>query len=57
MIRLLPNFVSLPRSLIPREKMVGNMIDIKKAIPITAYNAIVPLDVMATIHKMTLIRA
>ncbi len=36
MIRLLPNFASGPRSLIPSAKMVGNLIVIKKAIPITA---------------------
>ncbi|MNT86515.1 hypothetical protein D3C72_2268100 [compost metagenome] len=57
MIRLLPSLVSLPRSLMPREKIVGNMIDIKKAIPITETSAIVPPEVIAIPHKTTLINA
>ena len=39
------------------EKMVGNIIDIKKAIPITATRAGIPLANMATAHNAILIRA
>jgi hypothetical protein len=48
MIRLDPGFVSGPRSCIPNAKIVGNIIDIKKAIPIIAYNVIMPDPKMVT---------
>ena len=35
-------FVSSPKSLIPKAKIVGNIIDIKNGTPTTAYKAICP---------------
>ena len=51
MMRLEPAFVSGPRSFMPNAKMVGNIIDIKNAIPITAYNVIMPDPKIVTRHN------
>ena len=53
-IKLDPDFVSIPRSCIPKAKMVGNIIDIKKEMPITAYNVIIPDAKIVTRHKRIL---
>ena len=50
-IKLLPYSVSLPRPLIPSEKIVGNIIDMKKAIPITEYMAMYPCIKIAGKHN------
>ena len=57
MIRLDPIFVSWPRPFIPSANMVGNMIDIKKPIPINAYTVIIPLLKMATNESKILMAA
>ena len=50
-IRLEAAFVSDPRSFIPKAKIVGNIIDMKKAIPIIAYNVIMPDPKIVTMHS------
>ena len=52
-MRLEPAFVSAPISCMPKAKMVGNIIDIKKAITITAYNVIIPVpNIVTRLSKM-----
>src|SRR5882757_6075037 len=51
------SLVSSPKSLIPSAKIVGNMIDIKKGVAMTAYTATSPLVDNAMISKVILIQA
>ena len=55
--RLDPGFVSAPISCIPNAKIVGNIIDIKNAMPIMAYTVIIPVPKMAIRVKRILINA
>ena len=48
-----PSFVFLPKPRMLREKMVGNMIDIKKSTPSNAYTGKLPCSSTAKLIKNT----
>ncbi len=54
MINEEPSFVFEPSPRMPREKIVGNMIDIKNSTPVNAYTEILPCEATAPISNIIL---
>ena len=57
MIKLEAGLVAFPKPFIPKAKMVGNIIDIKNAIPINEYMVIIPLPYIAMNERRIFIAA